>query len=66
MRYCVKGTAARPKIFPARSSKGLTEAIRISTMRVDFSSRTERMVAIPYISRVAYRTVAMKIGNKKL
>ena len=47
---CVKATAATPSIFPASSSKGRTDAISTSMVRVVFSSITERIVMIPYIS----------------
>src|SRR3984957_20827406 len=40
----VKATAATPRIFPASSSKGRTEEIKTSMVRVVFSSITERMV----------------------
>jgi hypothetical protein len=51
MANCVNATAATPSIFPASNSNGRTEEISTSMVRVVFSSITERMVMIPYISR---------------
>ena len=47
-------------ILPSISSVGRTEAMMISTMRLDFSSMTPRMTWPPYTKKVVYmRTMKM-------
>ena len=42
-KYCVRPTRPMPRILPSISSVGRTDAMMISTMRLDFSSIVPRI-----------------------